>query len=107
VTSSIYEIQADFCRAMGNAARLQIIHTLRDRPLNVSEIAKVTGFRQTLVSRQLGMLRIAGVVQARRHGTETIYQITNEQISKVCDLVREIMVNRIQRQSEAISITKD
>ena len=40
---SIFDIQAEFCKAMGNATRLQILHTLRERPMTVSEIMEELG----------------------------------------------------------------
>ncbi|HEX5807798.1 MAG TPA: metalloregulator ArsR/SmtB family transcription factor [Anaerolineales bacterium] len=100
---SIFEMQADFCKAMGNAARQQIIHTLRERQMKVSDIAQVTGLSQTLVSRQLSTLRNAGVVKFQRQGSETIYQLTDDNIGKVCDLVRKVLSAQLHRQSEAFS----
>lgn len=102
---SIFDIQAEFCKAMGNATRLQIIHTLRERPLNVSEIAQKTGFGQTLVSRQLSILRSVGVVNFHRQGTETIYQLTDNDIGELCDLVRKVLSAQMHRQTEAFSAT--
>ncbi len=99
--SSIFYIQAEFCKAMGNAARLQIIHILRAHPMNVGEIAEDTGFGQSLVSRQLSTLRKAGVVECQRHGNEMIYQLADENIGEVCDLVRKVLAAHAQKQSKA------
>jgi DNA-binding transcriptional ArsR family regulator len=99
---SIFEIQADFCKAMGNTTRLQIIHALRERPMNVSEIAQITGFGQSIVSRQLSTLRNVGVVQCQRQGNEMIYHLTDENIGEVCDLVRKVLSAHMQKQSETL-----
>lgn len=58
---SIFDIQADFCQAMGNATRLQILHILRERPMTVSEIMAKLELKQSMVSRQLPVLRSVGV----------------------------------------------
>jgi DNA-binding transcriptional ArsR family regulator len=100
-TQSMFEVQAEFCKAMGNAARLQIIHTLRERPMNVGEIVNATGFGQSLVSRQLSTLRNVGVVECQRQGNEIIYQVADPDIGEVCDLVRKVLTTHMQRQSEA------
>jgi len=100
-TQSIFEIQAEFCKAMGNPVRLQIIHILRERPMNVSEIVEITGFGQSQVSRQLSTLRNVGVVEYQRHGNEMIYQLADEKIGEVCDLVRKVLTAHTQKQSEA------
>lgn len=98
---TIFEIQAEFCKAMGNATRLQIIHILRERPMNVSEIAEITGYGQSLVSRQLSTLRNVGVVEFQRRGNEIIYQLADENIGEVCDLVRKVLTAHTQKQSKA------
>ena len=97
---SIFDIQADFCKAMAHPARLQILHALRERPMIVNEIVQVTGFTQTLVSRQLSVLRSVGVVDFERHGTEILYQISDESIGEVCDLVRKTLVKQFQKRSD-------
>jgi DNA-binding transcriptional ArsR family regulator len=102
---SIFEIQADFCRAMGNATRLQMIHILREGPLSVREIARLAGFGQSFVSRQLSSLRNIGVVKFKKQGNETIYELTDSTIGEVCDLVRKVLSTQVQRQSEVFSTT--
>jgi len=99
---SIFEIQADFCKAMGNATRLQIMHILRERPMTVSEIMEKSGFGQSTVSRQLAVLRSVGVVLGERHANEMIYQLTDENIGEVCDLVRKVLVDQMQKKSDTL-----
>lgn len=65
---SIFEIQADLCRCMSSAIRIEIVHVLRDGPQRVSKIALITGYPQASISRHLGVLRNGGVVIAHRHG---------------------------------------
>lgn len=96
---SIYDIQAEFCKAMGNPVRLQILHTLRERPMVVNEIAAVTELSQTMVSRQLAVLRGVGVVECERNGTEMLYNIADERIGEVCDLVRNVLMDQNTRRS--------
>jgi DNA-binding transcriptional ArsR family regulator len=102
---SIFEVQAEFCKVMGNAARLQIIHALREQPLRVHEIAQVTGLRQSLISCQLSLLRNADVVKFQRQGNELNYRLTDQNIGEVCDLVRKVLSAQFLRQSEAFSET--
>ena len=97
---SIFEIQADFCKAMGNPTRLQILHALRERPLKVGDIVQATELNQPLVSRQLNTLRNVGVVKCQRQGNEMVYELTDEDIGAVCDLVRRVLSTQMHRQSE-------
>lgn len=100
---SIFDIQAEFCRAMGNATRLRILHLLRERPMTVSEIIVQLEVRQSMVSRQLAVLRTVGVVAGERHGNEIVYRLTDEKIGEVCDLVRAVLVEQMQKQNDVLS----
>jgi ArsR family transcriptional regulator len=98
----MFEIQAEFCRAMGNVVRLQLLHILREQPLTVGEICQETNLPQGTVSRQLSILRKVGVVDSRRHGNAKVYQITDDKIAEVCDLVRSILVEQVHKRSQSI-----
>ena len=98
----IFDIQANFYKALGNDVRLQILHTVRERPMIVGEIMKQTGFSQTTVSRQLAILRSAGIVNCQRRGTEMLYQISDESIYEVCDLVRHVLSEQMRKRSNAL-----
>lgn len=47
----LFQAQVEFCRTMGNATRLQLLHTLRGGPQTVSELTAETGFIPSAVSR--------------------------------------------------------
>lgn len=100
---SIFDIQAEFCRAMGNATRLQILHILRERPMAVSEIMDELGLSQSMVSRQLSVLRTVDVVVGDRCGNEIVYHLANEKISEVCDLVRTVLMEEIHKKSDVLN----
>jgi len=100
---SIFDVQAEFCKAMGNATRLEIVHILRERPMTVSELMEMLNKSQSNISRQLAILRSVGVVSGERNGIEVRYQITDENIGEVCDLVRKVLLEQTQRQSDALS----
>jgi DNA-binding transcriptional ArsR family regulator len=97
---SIFDFQADFCKAMGNAGRLKILHTLRERAKTETEIMHETGYHQETVSRHLSILRRVGVVDAERHGTNVFYSLTDPMVGEVCDLVRDVLVKKMQHQSQ-------
>lgn len=99
---SIFEIQADLCRCMSSATRIEIVHVLRDGPQRVSEIVCITGYPQAMVSRHLGVLRNGGVVIANRRAQEVIYQIANPKIVNICDLMREVLMEEASHRSKLV-----
>ena len=66
-------------RALGDETRLRIVALLSHGELCVCHLEKALGLSQPNVSRQLGVLRMAGVVDARRHGTWVYYALAPQQ----------------------------
>ncbi len=99
---TVFDIQAEFCKAMGHPVRLQILHLLRDGPLNVGELVQHIGLSQSAISYQLQILRSARVVNHYRHGTEVVYQLADTKISDVCDLVRRVLIEFSHQHAQII-----
>ncbi len=87
---------------MSNAARLRIVHLLRQGPRSVGDIAAETGYAQPKVSQHLALLRSRGIVSSERQGSEITYQITSPKIVRVCDLMREVLAEQAAERSELI-----
>ena len=85
---------------MGNAARLQIVHALREGPKRVSDIVEATGLAQAKVSQHLAVLRAYSVVATKREGKDVIYRIANPKLTRVCDLMREVLAEQAGERSE-------
>lgn len=99
---SSYKLQADLCKCMSSALRIEIVHVLRYGPKRVSEIARITSHPQSIISRHLGVLRNGGVVTAHRHARDVIYEIANPKIVEICDLMREVLVEEASRYSKLL-----
>lgn len=63
-------------RALGDETRLRILALLSHGELCVCHLEKALDLSQPNVSRQLGVLRAAGVVDSRREGTWVYYAIS-------------------------------
>lgn len=63
-------------KALADENRLRILMLLRERELCVFELMGVLELSQSLVSSHLGVLRAAGLVQARREGKRMRYALT-------------------------------
>ena len=100
---SIFDIQAEFCRAMGHTIRLQTLHILREHPMTVNEIVAELDLSQSMVSRQLAVLRSVGVVVSERRGSEMLYDLANAKIGEVCDLVRTVLVEEMNKKTDVLN----
>lgn len=81
------EMIASRFKLLSEPMRLKILHTLGDREMNVSELVAATGANQANVSKHLGILYDAGVVTRRKEGLTVNYQVADETIFELCDVV--------------------
>ncbi len=99
-TLSVYELQAELCRAMSHPLRVQVVHHLREGPRRVGDLVEATGHDQGTVSRHLGILRNSGILANRREGKDIYYHIVNPKITEVCDLMRQVLAEQASQQSQ-------
>ena len=62
-------------KALGDDTRLRIVALLSHGELCVCHVQEALGLTQPNASRQLGVLKNAGVVESRREGTWTYYKL--------------------------------
>jgi SAM-dependent methyltransferase len=62
-------------RLLGDEARLRILRLLDAERLNVTELTAILGIAQSGVSRHLGLLKDAGLVEERRDGGFTYFRL--------------------------------
>jgi DNA-binding transcriptional ArsR family regulator len=103
----IFEIQAGLCRAMGNPLRMEIVHLLRNGLLNVNDIAAAVDQHQSTVSRNLTILRNAGIVVTQRDGNNILYQVANPKLVDVCNLMREVLMEQLGERSKLLEMNEE
>src|SRR6187399_642617 len=67
---------ASLFRLLGDDARLRILRLLDAERLNVTELTSILGIAQSGVSRHLGLLKDAGLVEERRDAGFTFFKIS-------------------------------
>jgi len=96
----LYKLKAEISKTFSDPKRLMIINELRNGERQVSELAQALKLPQAVVSRQLALLRTRGVVTPRREGTSVYYSLTDLKIIEACDLVHQVLLNRLQKNKE-------
>jgi DNA-binding transcriptional ArsR family regulator len=72
---------------LAEPTRLAILQELKETPRSVGELVDVLGAKQANVSKQLGILHAAGLLDRRREGSQVIYSIREPMIFELCGLV--------------------
>jgi DNA-binding transcriptional ArsR family regulator len=75
-------------KALGEPRRVQILELLRKGPLPVGEIATEVAVSQQAVSQHLAVLDRAGLVEARKEGTRSLYALRPAGFAPVEEFVR-------------------
>jgi DNA-binding transcriptional ArsR family regulator len=83
-------------KALGEPRRVEILQLLRDGPLAVGEIAAKVDVTQQAVSQHLAVLGQAGLVEARREGTRSVYAVRPDGFTPVEEFVRSFWAPRLQ-----------
>jgi len=98
---------SDVFTAIAEPRRRQIIDLLaRRRNLAVGAIVLALGLRQPSVSKHLGVLRQAGLVNVSKQGQQRVYELNLEQLRPVYDWVKtfeqhwERQLDRIKAKAE-------
>jgi DNA-binding transcriptional ArsR family regulator len=89
---------ADRFKVLAEPMRLKILHTLWDRERSVGDIIAATGALQANVSKHLGMLQQAGLVRRRKDGLNVYYQICDETVFALCEVVCTSLHDRLAAQ---------
>ena len=84
--SEVSKIAAVF-KVLSEPSRLSILSCLMERPHHVGELVTALGAKQANISKQLGILARAGLVEGERDGNIVRYAITNPLVKKLCSTV--------------------
>jgi len=91
-------------RAIAEPRRRQILRMVRDEELSAGEIASHFEVTRSAVSQHLRVLKDAGLVAERRHGTRRIYRIRPEGLAELREFIDglwEIKLATLKRVAEA------
>jgi DNA-binding transcriptional ArsR family regulator len=100
VTPELLAHVAGRFRALGEPARLAILHELEDGERSVTELVEATGMAQGNLSKHLQQLFAAGFVTRRRDGLFVLYSVADDHVLALC----ELMCGRIAVEVEAARV---
>jgi DNA-binding transcriptional ArsR family regulator len=89
-------------KALAEPRRQQILRLVRTTPRSVGEIAEQVDITQQAVSQHLQVLRDAGLVAVRQHGTRRLYAIRPEGLESLDRFLAELWPAGLQRLKAAV-----
>jgi DNA-binding transcriptional ArsR family regulator len=87
-------------KTLADVNRLRIVQRLAQGEATVSELIERVGLSQPLVSWHLGRLRVAGLIQTRRVGRETVSRLLPEAFRAFAEHERVVLgINEAQERA--------
>lgn len=98
----IYNLHADICKTFANPKRLEIINALRDKELSAGQLLKKIKISKANLSQHMGLLVEKGIVIARKNGINVFYQLSDEKITKACELMRQVLIKKLEQDNKIL-----
>jgi DNA-binding transcriptional ArsR family regulator len=74
----------EFCKALADNTRQQILEMLLDGEMRVSDIVDAFTMSQPTISHHLGILKQFGLVTSRKEGKQVFYAINRDNVVECC-----------------------
>ena len=82
----VYEVQAEYFKALSHPIRIKIVHYLKEGERCVCEIVPYLKEEQSNISRHLAALKRAGILSSRKEGVSVYYRVQDENVYKIVNL---------------------
>ena len=100
----LYKLKAEFFKTLGHPARIRILELLAVQDRAVAEMLPEVGLESSNLSQQLGVLRRAGVVEARRIGNTVTYSLASPDIAELLTVARKVLTRVL---SDRVTVLED
>jgi ArsR family transcriptional regulator len=74
----------EFCKALADETRQQILEMLLEGEMRVGDIVDVFSMSQPTISHHLNVLRQFGLVSSRKEGKHVFYAINRDNVVECC-----------------------
>ena len=102
-TQKLYKLKADVIAAAGHPIRLAIIDFLKNGEQCVCDISEYAGAKRSNVSRHLGVLLNAGLVEHRKDGLKMMYSLRTPCILNFMKCVEGVLRENAKDASKLLS----
>jgi DNA-binding transcriptional ArsR family regulator len=102
VVEPLDALKAEFFRALAHPTRIRILELLVTGDRTVAELLTAVGVEASNLSQQLGVLRRAGTVSARRQGNAVTYSIASPHIAELLAVARTVLSGLLSNQAGAL-----
>ena len=96
----VFQIHAEYCRALASPKRLAIMACLDQRELSVGQLAECLDSPLSTISRHLAVMKSKHLVKSRQEGTKVYYSPADDRIVEACTLIRTVLIDIMKSRGE-------
>jgi len=104
--NDIFVLHADICKTLANPKRLEILNALREGEFTATQLLEKMHISKANLSQHMSILIQKGVVISRREGVNVFYKLSDERITKACDLMRDVLFKRLEESTRMLESIK-
>ncbi len=98
-----YEMRAQILKAMAHPSRLMMIDAMNEGgEICVCDLVDMVGSDQSTISKHLGILKRAGIVDDRRDGQKSYYRLMRPCVMNFFECVERVMEENIESQQDIL-----
>jgi len=94
VSPEVVNYQADVIKALGHPLRIHLVEFLHGKEQSVTEIIKHFKLDASVISRQLAILKRAGILASRKSGLNVYYHVAMPQVPGFLKYLAQSIKNR-------------
>ena len=102
MSAPLYQLKAEFFKALGHPARIRVLELLSDREHAVAEMLPRVGIEPAHLSQQLAVLRRASLVTSRKEGSTVYYSLTSPHVAELLAVARQILTGVLSGQADLL-----
>jgi ArsR family transcriptional regulator len=97
------EVKAELFKALGHPARVRVLEVLVDGERSVGELQPLVGIEMSHLSQQLGVLRRAGLVTARKEGSSVFYALRDPLVAELLAVAKQLLMTTLEQTRDLLA----
>ncbi|MFW5999784.1 MAG: ArsR/SmtB family transcription factor [Halanaerobiaceae bacterium] len=107
INKKIYEVRAEIAKALAHKTRLEIIDILIEKGEKcVCELTEILEVSQSTVSKHLGILKKAGLVDSKKEGLNVTYYVRTICVKSFFNCLDQILQEDLKKKSIELEIMR-
>lgn len=97
------EIKADLFKALAHPARVRVLEVLAEGERSVGDLQPIVGIELSHLSQQLGVLRRAGLVTARKEGSSVFYALRDPLVAELLSVAKQLLLGTLEQTRDLLA----